>query len=80
VQPRGCASPTFTGASFDLMPIVAQAARVAAAAVSPEHELSSTLWVCVLGSDLLAAPSWSAHPIEVHPQCPYCTGGENEGA
>ncbi len=71
VQPRGCASPTFTGASFDLLPIVAQAARAAAAAVRPE-ELCSTAWICGLPEDGIDSPSWSTHPIPIHPECPYC--------
>lgn len=72
VQPRGCSAPTFTGASFDLLPIAAQAARVAAAVLRHETEQASTVWVCELPEDGIAPPQWQAHPIEVHPDCPYC--------
>jgi molybdopterin/thiamine biosynthesis adenylyltransferase len=71
VQPRGCASPTFTGASFDLLPIVAQAARAAAAAAHPD-ELRSTAWTCALPADGIGSPNWSTHSIPTHPECPYC--------
>lgn len=71
VQPRGCASPTFTGTNFDLMPIVAQAARAAAAALRPA-EPRSTVWVCELPANGIDSPSWSSHPIPIHPECPYC--------
>jgi molybdopterin/thiamine biosynthesis adenylyltransferase len=76
VQPRGCSAPTFTGASFDLLPIVAQAARAATSALDGGSEVSSTVWVCALDADGLSAPSWSSHPIVVHPQCPYCAAGD----
>ncbi len=71
VQPRGCGSPTFTGASFDLLPIVAQAGRAAAAAVRPE-ELRSTAWICALPADGIGSPIWTTHLIPTHPECPYC--------
>lgn len=76
VQPRGCASPTFTGASFDLLPIVAQAARVAADALLPAraNALASTVWVCNVPADGRAAPAWSSQAIELHPGCPRCSG------
>ncbi len=71
VQPRGCASPTFTGASFDLLPIVAQAARATAAVARPD-ELHSTAWICALPADGIGSPNWSTHSIPTHPECPYC--------
>lgn len=75
VQPRGCASPTFTGASFDLLPVIAQATRVAAKALDPDAELGSMVWVCAIPSDGKSAPQWEEFSISVHPQCPYCQGG-----
>jgi molybdopterin/thiamine biosynthesis adenylyltransferase len=74
VQPRGCALPTFTGASFDLLPVVAQAARVAAAAVGPT-ELSSTVWRLSLPEDDLDAAVWEAQSLPRHPECPICHPG-----
>ncbi len=71
VQPRGCAFPTFTGASFDLAPIVAQAARGAAAALSADPP-GSTVWICAIGPGEGSPPQWSTHPLRVHPDCPYC--------
>jgi molybdopterin/thiamine biosynthesis adenylyltransferase len=75
VQPRGCASPTFTGASFDLAPIVAQAARVAAAAVGAQAPLSSTVWRCSIPEDNVEPPTWETLPVPVHPDCPLCAAG-----
>jgi hypothetical protein len=73
VQPRGCAMPTFTGAGFDLLPLVAQAARIAAGAIADDAgALSSTVHICALPADGLGPPEWSEHPIEIHPACPYC--------
>ncbi len=74
VQPRGCASPTFTGASFDLLPVIAQAARVAVKALDPHAELCSMVWVCAIPSNGKSAPQWEEFPVSVHPQCPYCQG------
>jgi hypothetical protein len=74
VQPRGCASPTFTGASFDLLPIIAQSARLAAFAVS-DSEIESWVWVCEVPSDGMSAPVWRDQPIPVHPACPICAEG-----
>jgi len=73
VQPRGCGSSTFTGASFDLLPIVAHAARVCAAALHPAQAIGSTVWICALPEDPIGPPAWSSHPIAVHPRCPVCS-------
>lgn len=74
VQPRGCASRTFTGASFDLLPIVAQAARVAAAALDPDRESVSTVWVCAVPGEEVDAPQWQQFELPVHAACRYCAG------
>jgi molybdopterin/thiamine biosynthesis adenylyltransferase len=71
VQPRGCAFATFTGASFDLLPILAQAARAAAAALQPERP-SSVVWVCATPPDGVSPPAWMAYPLEIHSRCPFC--------
>jgi molybdopterin/thiamine biosynthesis adenylyltransferase len=72
VQPRGCAAPTFTGTSFDLLPISAQAARVASAVTAPGSSKSSTLWLCSIEGDA-SAPLWTEHDVDVHPLCPFCS-------
>jgi len=71
VQPRGCASPTFTGASFDLLPVAAQAVRTVAAAVSL-NDHRSRVWVCSLPADEISPPEWSGHRVDAHPDCPRC--------
>jgi hypothetical protein len=76
VQPRGCGSPTFTGASFDLLPVVAQGARVATSMLS-DGSLSGDVYVLSLiddGHDL-PAPSWSTHQLARDPECPICGAG-----
>jgi molybdopterin/thiamine biosynthesis adenylyltransferase len=75
VQPRGCAFPTFTGASFDLLPLTAQAARAAAAAVQRESGVESTVWVCSVPADGVEPPEWQTFPVAVHPECPLCASG-----
>lgn len=73
IQPRGCASPTFTGASFDLLPIIAQSARVATSTLLAEPGASrSIVWVCDVPADGIGAPLWSEHAIEVHAECEQC--------
>lgn len=72
VQPRGCASPTFTGAGFDLLPVIAQAARVAVKALDPNIESASTVFVCSIPVDGISPPSWQGYPVPIHPKCPYC--------
>jgi molybdopterin/thiamine biosynthesis adenylyltransferase len=72
VQPRGCASPTFTGASFDLLPIVAQTARVAAKALDPNFAPASAVFVCSIPADGISPPRWEEYPVPVHRKCPYC--------
>ena len=72
LQPRGCASLTYSGAGFDLLPIVAQAARVAAAVLSKKGAAGSRAYVCSLPSERPAPPQWSEHQIETHPDCPNC--------
>lgn len=70
VQPRGCASPTFTGASFDLLPVQAQAARMTAAALTPGTGLESCVWICSLADEAIRGPDWEGRPIAVHSNCP----------
>lgn len=71
VQPRGCASRTFTGSRFDLLPIVAQGARVATdllvGGAAPD------VHVCSMPDTGPGPPLWQSKALEVHPQCPECS-------
>lgn len=81
VQPRGCASRTFTGAAFDLAPIFAQAARVAASAlVSGQRIGNEDVSVCSLAAmPSPAPPEWLTSPLERQEGCPCC-GAEHVAA
>ena len=77
VQPRGCASPTTTGASFDLLPVVAQAARLAVqtllrgeADAYPDVDADVMIMSLRTQDRALAAPNWATHRLEQHPDCP----------
>lgn len=73
LQPRGCSDLTYSGAGFDLLPVSAQAARVAAATLTPGAASSgSIVFVCSLAEDNLAPPQWSSHPLSSRPDCPIC--------
>jgi molybdopterin/thiamine biosynthesis adenylyltransferase len=77
VQPRGCAARTFTGASFDLLPVIGQAARVAASFIARHGDASaSTVWVCALPAEGAGAPDWSEHELAVHTDCRLCAAGD----
>lgn len=72
LQPQGCNSLTYTAAGFDLAPIVAQAARVAASTLAEEPDNDgSVAFVCELDTRL-APPRWSTHPIPARPECAVC--------
>ncbi len=79
VQPRGCASPTATGASFDLLPIVAQAARLAVqtllrgeADTYPESTEDVMIISLRTQDGPLVAPNWATYSLHRHPNCRYC--------
>lgn len=75
LQPRGCSSLTYRGAGYDLLPIAAQAVRVAAATLGEGGTSEgSVAFVCDFEGDRLGAPQWGEHPLEPHPDCPYCGG------
>lgn len=73
-QPRGCGMPTFTGENYNLMPIVAQAARTAIATLLGTHCTGEDVFVMSLrnGDEAAAAPTWSSYPLRAHPRCPHC--------
>lgn len=76
VQPQGCNSLTYTASGFDLTPIVAQAARVAASTLTETPDDSgSVAFVCELDMQL-EPPRWSTHPIPARPECPVCGDGK----
>lgn len=76
VQPVGCAEPTFTGTGFDLAEVSLHAVRVAVGLLQSDvsggypaqpHPVSL---LALRDSDGQAIPpSWSAHPLPVHPAC-----------
>jgi len=74
LQPRGCTSLTYTGSGFDLLPVIAQAVRVAAATLAGVSEPGSTAFVCSLDDNRIAPPNWSTHPINRLADCPVCEG------
>lgn len=77
VQPRGCGTLTFIGSGFDISPVIAQGARVAAAMLGGGEERESgeraDVFVCSFGEDRLMPPAWSAHRLDPHPRCPVCS-------
>jgi hypothetical protein len=79
VQPRGCASPTTTGASFDLLPVVAQAARLAVqtllrgeAEAYPDVDADVMIMSLRTQDGPLAAPNWVTYRLDRHLDCRYC--------
>jgi molybdopterin/thiamine biosynthesis adenylyltransferase len=77
VQPRGCSTLTFRGAGFDIEPVIAQGARVAASMLSDEDEGDDgrcDVFICAFGEGRLLPPQWSAHPLTPHPECSTCGG------
>lgn len=74
VQPRGCASPTFTGANFDLLPIVAQATRVVAVTVTEQDARQGPdVFIGALSEDGLSAPTWRESSLDRHSLCSQCS-------
>lgn len=74
LQPEGCSSLTYTAASFDLQPIIAQAARVAASTLAEAtDDAGSVAFVCSLEAPP-SPPQWRTYSIEKHPACPSCGG------
>lgn len=77
IQPRGCGAVTFIGTGFDVLPVVAQGARVAVATLSedwrgaPEGRRRD-LFVCSFDEDRISPPSWESHPLDPHPRCERC--------
>jgi molybdopterin/thiamine biosynthesis adenylyltransferase len=77
VQPRGCAAPTWTGTSFDALPLVAQAMRTACFTLLAGRRAEDPLDVFICAQkaespDDLAAPIWTSYALEPHDRCPHC--------
>jgi ThiF family len=74
VQPRGCATPTFTGTSYDLAAVANQAVRVAVAQLLGRSPRDQDITICSLwdGVAWLAAPRWECTRLERHPECALC--------
>lgn len=82
VQPRGCAAPTWTGTSFDALPLVAQAVRTACFTLLGGRDAGNPLdvFICHQKAESpaqLTAPAWTSYALEPHPRCPYCAAGAN---
>lgn len=79
VQPGGCAEPTFTGAGFDALPVVAQTVRVAARTLlhgRRDGKDVADVFVCsqpMEDEGTVAAPRWEQFPLTIHPRCERCT-------
>jgi hypothetical protein len=76
-QPRGCSAPTWTGTSFDALPLVAQAARTATFTLlgGRDAAASADVFVCAQEAETsaqLGAPEWTTHRLDPHPECEAC--------
>jgi molybdopterin/thiamine biosynthesis adenylyltransferase len=81
VQPRGCAAPTWTGTSFDALPLVAQAVRTATftALAGRADDNPRDVFVCAQPAQTaaeLAAPQWTSYALEPHPECTACAAAD----
>lgn len=76
-QPRGCGTRTFTGENFNLLPLVAQAARVTTGVLLGTLPAGQDVFVMALRDrdDPAPAPRWTTYPLERHPCCPLCGSG-----
>jgi len=77
VQPRGCSTLTFRGAGFDIAPVIAQGARLAASMLCDgieDNDDRYDVFTCAFGEDRLLPPRWSAHRLTSHPECSACAG------
>lgn len=83
IQPRGCASRTFTGCSFDLLPIVAQGVRMSVQTLVAKSNTEGSRYpqsdrdvsILYLRDDKgnpTGCPRWEHHKLEIHPRCELC--------
>ena len=80
VQPAGCASPTFTGAGFDLGQVALGAVRLTVQTLSSRTGLYPAadydVMVCSLreADGRVIAPRWGTFALRRHPSCLRCHG------
>jgi molybdopterin/thiamine biosynthesis adenylyltransferase len=80
VQPRGCADPTFTASTPDLLPIAVQATRLAFSTLSEGVTggypgIAQDVFVLKMRSssgEMLGAPEWRAYSLPRNPECTFC--------
>jgi hypothetical protein len=73
-QPPGCAEPTFTGASFDLLNVVTMAVRLTVATLADDHSYPDLPFdgaTLALRDDdgVPILPTWTPFSLSVAPQC-----------
>ncbi len=81
VQPAGCSSPTFTGASFDLSEVSLAGVRLAASTLCSSESTGypDVDWdVGVLAirdpDGVIIGPKWQTYKLNRHPACKVCKG------
>lgn len=79
VQPAGCATPTFTGASFDVTEISLAGVRLAVATLCslqqgayPDFEWDVAVLSLRNERGRPIAPQWKTYPLRRHPACKVC--------
>lgn len=77
-QPAGCASPTFTGAGFDVSEVSAAGVRLAVSTLSAGDaraypDVDWDVAVVSLREGRLIAPRWDTFPLNHHPSCTCVT-------
>lgn len=79
IQPVGCADPTFTGASFDLVQVALAAMRVAVSTLCAGNDgayprCSWDVTIVAFRDDdgQLIEPQFVGHRLGRHPKCPRC--------
>lgn len=79
VQPLGCASPTFTGAGFELAQFTLSGVRLAVSTLTGSHAAGygEAGWDIAIGAlrgdqGQLIPPQWQTFPLKQHPSCPVC--------
>ncbi|MBA3353188.1 MAG: ThiF family adenylyltransferase [Blastocatellia bacterium] len=77
LQPAGCASPTFTGTSFDIQEVSLFAIRLAMSALTegvadgyPKADWDVGILSLRTTKEELAAPRWDTFVLTKHPKCP----------
>lgn len=81
VQPIGCADPTFTGASFDMLQVALMGVRMAVSTLCEGNVDAyppanwDVVHIQLRGKNgLLIPPRFDTYEIKPHPKCPRCHG------